>query len=92
MAPAGLPAAHTGIAAGAVIRRGSDFYGRIVNIASRLAAAAAPGEILVSDGVVESVSASGGELHGMEALPPLELKGIPEPVRAHRVAEEQLDR
>jgi adenylate cyclase len=90
MSPAGLPPAHTGIAAGAVIRRGSDFYGRTVNIASRLAAAAAPGEILVSDDLVGIVSASGNELPGMEALPLLELKGIPEPVRAHRVTERQL--
>ena len=85
MPPAGLPAAHTGIAAGAVIRRESDYFGRTVNIAARLAALAGPDEILVTDALVEVVRAVGTGLPNLVELPPLELKGIPERITAHRV-------
>jgi class 3 adenylate cyclase len=85
MQPAGLPATHTGIDAGAVIRRESDVFGRTVNLAARLASAAGPGEILMSDAVVEAVRASGTEAPSAEELPLLELKGISEPIRAHRL-------
>ena len=62
MHPAGLPATHIGIDAGALIRRDSDFYGRTVNIAARLAGVAGPNEILVSDALVHAVRATGGEI------------------------------
>jgi class 3 adenylate cyclase len=44
----GLPL-HLGIHAGDVIREGDNVYGGAVNIASRIAGASAPGEVLVSD-------------------------------------------
>lgn len=44
----GLPAVHAGIAAGMVVVREGDFYGPVVNLASRLAAVAPPGEIYAS--------------------------------------------
>jgi class 3 adenylate cyclase len=34
---AGLPPAHVGVAAGPVIRQGGDYFGRTVNLASRIA-------------------------------------------------------
>jgi class 3 adenylate cyclase len=40
---------HLGIHAGDVIREGNNVYGGAVNIAARIAAVAAPGEVLVSD-------------------------------------------
>src|SRR6185503_11154647 len=43
----GLPAAHAGIAAGPVFVRDGDIFGRTVNLASRIADRAGPGEILV---------------------------------------------
>lgn len=86
MHPAGLPATHIGIDAGALIRRDSDFYGRTVNIAARLAGVAGPNEILVSDALVHAVRATGGEIHGLVELPALELKGIPGRIAVHRVA------
>jgi class 3 adenylate cyclase len=49
---AGLPPAHAGVAAGPVIVRDGDVFGRTVNLASRLSDAAAPGETLVEEGVV----------------------------------------
>jgi class 3 adenylate cyclase len=42
---------HIGIHVGDVIREGKNVYGGAVNIAARIAAASAPGEILVSDTV-----------------------------------------
>ncbi len=87
MAPSGLPAAHIGIAAGAVVRRESDYFGRVVNLAARLAAAAGPDEILVSDEVITATVASGEASPRLVLLEPLELKGIPEPVTPYRVVD-----
>jgi adenylate cyclase len=53
---AGLPPAHIGVAAGAVIRQGGDYYGRTVNLASRISNHAGAGEVLVSESVVEATS------------------------------------
>lgn len=51
---AGLPPAHIGVAAGPVIRQGGDYYGRTVNLASRISDRAAAGQVLVSESVVET--------------------------------------
>ncbi len=48
--PSGL-ALHVGLHAGDVIREGGNVFGGAVNIAARVAAAAAPGEVLVSETV-----------------------------------------
>jgi adenylate cyclase len=85
MSPAGLPPTHTGIDAGAVIRRESDYYGRTVNLAARLAATAGPDEVLVSDAFVQALRNGDAVMPDLVELPPLRLKGITEPVRAHRV-------
>jgi adenylate cyclase len=54
---AGLPPAHVGVAAGPVIQQGGDFYGRTVNLASRISDLAAGGQVLVSPHVRELASA-----------------------------------
>jgi class 3 adenylate cyclase len=82
MAPAELPPAHSGIHAGPVIRREADLYGRTVNIAARLAAAAGPHEILVTAELVDAARSGGATLPALLERSPLELKGIPEPVHA----------
>ena len=56
---AGLPATHVGVAAGPVIRQGGDYYGRTVNLASRVSDRAAGGQVLVSEPVVEMASVRG---------------------------------
>jgi adenylate cyclase len=48
----GLPPAHAGVAAGPVIFQDGDYYGRTVNLASRLAGVAQPGQTLVDTEVV----------------------------------------
>jgi len=48
----GLPPVHAGVAAGPLISRDGDVYGHTVNLAARIAATAAPGQVLVSETVV----------------------------------------
>jgi adenylate cyclase len=90
MQEVGLPPAHMGIHAGGVIRRESDFFGRTVNIASRLAMAAGPGEILVTDELVTAARDGDGAVPELTRLEtPLRLKGIDGAVAAHRVGPPQ---
>jgi adenylate cyclase len=46
---AGLPPVRTGLASGMVVARDGDFYGPVVNLASRLAEVVPPGDIYSSD-------------------------------------------
>jgi class 3 adenylate cyclase/pimeloyl-ACP methyl ester carboxylesterase len=80
----GLPL-HVGLHAGDVIREEGNVYGGAVNIAARIAAASAPGEVLVSETVRSLARTSAGvsfEDRGEQAL-----KGIEEPVRVWAVVE-----
>ena len=79
---AGLPPAHAGVAAGPVIVRDGDVFGRTVNLAARLSATAAPGEILVEEGVV--VALPGGTAQ-FEPLERIQLHGFAETVAVWRV-------
>ena len=74
---AGLPPAHVGVAAGPVIRQGGDYYGRTVNLASRISDRAAAGQVLVSEPVAEMASVRGVTFVG---IGPVELKGLRGPV------------
>ena len=53
---AGLPPAHVGVAAGPVVVQGGDYFGRTVNLASRVAARADAGQVLVTAPVAEAPS------------------------------------
>jgi adenylate cyclase len=76
-APAmGLPA-HAGIAAGPVVMQDGDYFGRTVNLASRIAATAGAGQTLVSGLVADLARAH--DLAFRE-VGPIELKGFAEPV------------
>jgi adenylate cyclase len=77
----GLPPAHTGIDAGPVILQDGDYFGRTVNTAARIASYAAPGEVLVTDAVVESVADRALELSDVGTV---ELKGLPRPIHLYR--------
>jgi adenylate cyclase len=83
---AGLPAAHAGIAAGSVVVRDGDVFGRTVNLASRIADLAGPGDVVVEEGVVVALP------RGTAAFEPIgrvELKGIADPVALWRVRNER---
>ena len=79
---AGLPL-HVGIHAGDVIREGNNVYGGAVQVAARLADAAAPGEVLVSQTVRDLARTSAGVT--FEDRGERELKGDGEPVRLYEV-------
>jgi adenylate cyclase len=76
----GLPPAHVGIHAGPVIFQEGDYFGRTVNLAARMAEYARPGEVLVSQEVVDA--AEGGPVSFTE-IGPVELKGVPGPLRLY---------
>jgi class 3 adenylate cyclase/tetratricopeptide (TPR) repeat protein len=73
-------AARVGVAAGEPIADGGDLHGMTVVIASRLAAAATTGEVLVQDLVQALVASRDGV--ALEPAREYELKGVPLPVRA----------
>jgi adenylate cyclase len=75
---AGLPPAHVGVAAGPVVVQGGDYFGRTVNLASRVAARAQAGQVLVTAPVAEAPSPGGVSFTG---LGDLQLKGFAAPVR-----------
>jgi class 3 adenylate cyclase len=50
----GLPPAHVGVCAGPVIFQEGDYFGRTVNLAARIAEYARPGQVLVSQEVVDA--------------------------------------
>lgn len=74
---AGLPPAHIGVAAGPVIRQGGDYYGRTVNLASRISDRAAAGQILVNGLVVETTSMPDVRF---DSIGRVDLDGIPRPI------------
>ncbi|HET9497602.1 MAG TPA: adenylate/guanylate cyclase domain-containing protein [Candidatus Limnocylindria bacterium] len=78
---AGLPPAHVGLHAGPVIFQGGDYYGQTVNIASRIADYARPGEVLVSQAVVD---ASDSATVTFTDVGDVELKGVATAIHLHR--------
>ncbi|HET7516979.1 MAG TPA: adenylate/guanylate cyclase domain-containing protein [Actinomycetes bacterium] len=74
---AGLPPAHVGVAAGPVVVQGGDYFGRTVNLASRVAARAQAGQVLVTAPVAEAPAPDGVSYAD---LGDLQLKGISAPV------------
>ena len=75
-----LPPAHVGIDAGPVVFQEGDYFGRTVNIAARIADYARPGEVLVSQEVVEATK---GTPVTFTDVGPVELKGVSGPLRLH---------
>ncbi len=57
-----------------------DYYGQTVNVAARIADYARPGEVLVSQEVVD---ASGGAELAFREIGPVELKGVSGAIRLH---------
>ena len=78
---ADLPPARAGITSGPVVFREGDYFGRAVNMASRITDYARPGEVLVTETVAESAAPPGS---AFDELGRVELKGIHEPVRLFR--------
>ena len=75
-----LPPAHVGLHAGPVLFQAGDYFGRTVNAAARIADYARPGEVLVSQEVVD---ASDGAAVAFTEIGPVELKGLAGALRLH---------
>jgi class 3 adenylate cyclase len=80
VASAGLPPAHVGLHAGPVLSQEGDYFGQTVNLASRIAEYARPGEVLVTQEVVDASPDVGATF---TEIGPVELKGISSVVRLH---------
>jgi adenylate cyclase len=76
----GLPPAHVGIHAGPVVFQDGDYFGRTVNLAARIAEYARPGEVLVSQEVVDAADAGPASF---TEVGPVELKGVSGTLRLH---------
>ena len=80
IANAGLPPAHVGLNAGPVLFQEGDYFGRTVNVASRIVDYARPGEVVVSQEVVDAADATSASF---VEIGPVELKGLSEALRLY---------
>jgi adenylate cyclase len=83
LAAAGLPPAHVGLHAGPVLYQQGDYFGQTVNLTSRIADYARPGEVLVTQAVADASQETG---IAFADIGPVELKGVSDTVhllRAH---------
>jgi adenylate cyclase len=76
----GLPPARVGVHAGPVVFQGGDYFGRTVNVAARIGEYARPGEVLVSQDVVDVAALDDVDL---TAIGPVELKGVSDTIPLH---------
>jgi adenylate cyclase len=85
-----LPPARVGVHVGPVVFRDGDYFGRTVNLASRIMDYARPREVLASQAVVDNVGKADDLM--FEPIGPVALKGVAEPVVLHvaRTREEDL--
>jgi adenylate cyclase len=79
----GALSAHAGVHAGSVIERDLDVFGQTVNLASRIADTAGPGEVLASEAVVHS---SDDPSFAFERTDEVELRGLPGAITLFRVS------
>jgi adenylate cyclase len=85
-ADARLPQLRAGIAYGPALSRAADWYGRPVNLASRVTDIARPGSVLTHHAVREAIRDGGFK---WSYAGPRRLRGIREPVRLYRVRRER---
>jgi adenylate cyclase len=76
-----FPQLRIGVASGAALNRAGDWYGRPVNIASRITTIARPGSVLAT----REVRDAGGDGYRWSSAGARSLKGVDGPVRLYRV-------
>lgn len=74
-----FPALRAGVAVGQALRQGGDWYGRPVNLASRLTSLAQPGTLLADD----AARAAATDVTRWTEAGPKELRGFEGPVETH---------
>ncbi len=72
---------RAGLAYGPTLALDGDYFGRVVNLAARLCAAAAPGQILVTEEVRGALTGWGADPTG-----PLTLRGFDDPIPAYSLS------
>ena len=72
MSSVGALSSHAGVHAGPVIERDLDVFGQTVNMASRIADVAGPGEVLASEAVADAADGA----FAFERIDDAELKGL----------------
>jgi adenylate cyclase len=70
---------HAGVGFGPLVARGGDYYGSVVNLASRIADLAVPGEVLVTE-AVERTAVGQADTFAFEPAGRRMLKGFAEPI------------
>jgi adenylate cyclase len=75
-----LPPARVGIHAGPVVFQEGDYFGRTVNVAARIADYARPGEVLVTQDVVDAADSASVSF---TEIGDVELKGVSGTLRLH---------
>jgi adenylate cyclase len=75
-----FPQLRVGLDAGAALSRAGDWYGRPVNVASRVTNVARPGSVLATRDVRDAAP----EAFRWSSAGPRSLKGLPDPVRLYR--------
>jgi len=78
-------AMRLGLHHGEALARGDDLVGQTVNIASRVCALAGPGELLVSQHLVDA-AVGDPRLPELQPIGPARVKGIDSPIWLHRIA------
>jgi adenylate cyclase len=81
----GFPQLRAGVAQGAAVGRGGDWYGRPINLASRVTGLARPGSVLATEGVREAI----GDGYRYSYAGARRLKGIQGEVKLFRVRPEE---
>jgi adenylate cyclase len=80
------PAPRIGINSGPVLYRDGDYFGREVNLASRVVARARGGEVLVTGQVVDEIRGQAPHLH-VDPIGQVKLKGFDQPRSLCRVSQ-----
>jgi adenylate cyclase len=78
-----IPLTRAGLSHGPVLRRASDMFGSTVNIAARITAFAAPGQLLATQPVADVAIANG---IAVEDLGPVALRSVAAEVRVFAIA------
>jgi len=79
----GLWTLHAGVNTGAMVRRDGDYFGAAVNVASRAADQAGPGEVVVTQAVIDAWTGEGVDFSPIGSV---SLKHVREPVALFRAA------
>jgi adenylate cyclase len=77
-----LPLTRTALHHGPVIRRASDLFGSTVNIAARMSALAAPGQLLASQPVADAAAAEGILVRDLGQT---SLRSLPDQIRLYEI-------